>query len=152
MSTESIGGKRYFITFIDDFSRCCRVYFIRQKSEAFEKFKEFELTVTNESGCNIGTLRSDNEGEYVSNEFEEYLKSKGIRHELTVPHSPQQNGVAERMNRTLMESARSMIAHAKQPNSFWAEAVATAAYVRNRLLHLRCKQLHTKGGTKESQM
>ena len=63
------------------------------------------------------------------------VKTKGIRHELTVPHSPQQNGVAERMNRTLMESAKTMIAHAKLPNFFWAEAeaVATAAYVRNRL-------------------
>lgn len=89
------------------------------------------MAITNESRCNIGTLRIDNEGEYVSNEFEKYLKSKGIRHEFTVPHLPQQNGVAERMNCTLMESARSMIAHAKLPNSFWAEAVATAAYVRN---------------------
>ena len=71
-------------------------------------------------------------GEYVSQEFETYLKSKGIRHELTVPHSPQQNRVAERMNRTLMESARSMLAHAGLPDSYWAEAVATAAYLRNR--------------------
>ena len=99
----------------------------------FGKFKEFEASVTNESDRSIGTLRTDNGGEYLSGEFKEYLKSKGIRHELTVPHSPQQNGVAERMNRTLMESARTMIAHAGLPNSYWAEAVATAAYVRNRM-------------------
>ena len=133
MQTESLGGRKYFVTFIDDYSRCCDVYFLKSKSEVFGKFKEFEASVTNESDRSIGTLRTDNGGEYLSGEFKEYLKSKGIRHELTVPHSPQQNGVAERMNRTLIESARTMIAHAGLPNSYWAEAVATAAYVRNRM-------------------
>ena len=80
----------------------------------------------------IGVLRSDNGGEYISSEFESYLKLKGIRHELTVPHTPEQNGVAERMNRTLMESARSMIAHSMLPNTYWAEAVSTAVYLKNR--------------------
>ena len=61
------------------------------------------------------------------------MKSKRIFHELSVPHSPEQNGVAERMNCTLMESAHSMLSHAGLPNRFWAEAVATAAYVRNRI-------------------
>ena len=80
----------------------------------------------------ISTLRSDNGGEYLSNEFKIYLKSKGIHHELTVPHCPEQNGVAERMNRTLMEMARSMMAHAGLPDKYWAEAVEAAAYIRNR--------------------
>ena len=132
MPTESIGGKKYFVTFIDDYSRCCSVYFIRHKSEVLDKFKEFEAATTTDSGEEVCVLRSDNGGEYVLLEFETYLKSRGIRHELTVPHSPQQNGVAERMNRTLMESARSMLAHAGLPDSYWAEAVATAAYLRNR--------------------
>ena len=99
MPTESIGGSRYFVTFIDDYSRCYRVFFMKSKSEVPEKFKEFEALVSNQ---------------------------------LTVPHSPQQNGVAERMNRTLMESARSMLTHEGLPDRYWAEAVATAAYVRNR--------------------
>ena len=124
---------------------------MRKKSETFEKFKEFENSVTNESGCNIGTLRTDNGGEYISNEFEEYLKARGIRHELTVPHSPQQNGVAERMNRTLMESATTMIAHAKLPNSFWAEAVATASYIRNRLPTTAFKTPSTQTSTLSTQ-
>ena len=133
MHTESIGGRKYFVTFIDDFSRCCAVYFLRHKSEVLEKFKEFEAITTNESGQRIGTLRTDNGGEYVSREFEAYLKSKGIHHQLSVAHSPEQNGVVERrMNRTLVESARSMIAHAGLPNNYWAEAVATAAYLRSR--------------------
>ena len=132
MPTESIGGRKYFVTFIDDYSRCCTVYFMRHKSEVLDKFKEFEAATTTDSGQKVCTLRSDNGGEYVSQELETYLKSKGIRHKLTVPYSPQQNGVAERMNRTLMESARSMLAHAGLPDSYWAEAVATAAYLRNR--------------------
>ena len=131
MPTESLGRKRYFVSFTDDYSRCCQVYF--HKSEVLDKFKEFEARVTNETGLEISTLCTDNGGEYVSKEFEEFLKSKGIRHELTVPYSPAQNGVAERLNCTLMESARTMIRFAKIPDSYWGEAVATAAYIRNRV-------------------
>ena len=133
MQTQSIGRAKYFVTFIDDYTRCCAVYFMKHKSEVLDKFKEFEVTTTNDAGRAIGTLRTDNGGEYLSSAFQNYLKEKGIRHELTVPHSPQQNGVSERMNRTLVESARSMIAHAGLSNIFWAEAISAAAYVRNRL-------------------
>ena len=88
MSTESIGGKKYFVTFTDDHSRCCSVYFMKHKSEVLDKFEEFEAATTS-SGQRIRKLRTDNGGEYVSNEFEAYLKSKGIFHELFVPHSPE---------------------------------------------------------------
>ena len=132
LQTESIGGSRYFVTFIDDYSRCVSVYFIKHKTEVFEKFKLFEAMVTKESGEPIMKLRTDNGGEYMSKDFQAYLTSKGIEHQLTIPHSPQQNGVAERLNRTLMESARAMLSHSNLPNKFWAEAVATAAYLRNR--------------------
>ena len=120
----SIGGSKYFVTFIDDYSRCCAVYFMKQKSEVFAKFKEFEAITTNTSGCGIVRLRTDNGGEYPTKEFMDYLKSRGIQHE--------QNGVPERMNHRLMESARSMMAHAGVTNQYWAEAIATAAYLRNR--------------------
>ena len=133
MHTESIGGAKYFLTFIDDYTRCCSVYFMKHKSEVFDKFKEFEAVTTNDNGKKIGTLQTDNGGEYMSTEFHDYLKEKGIRHELTVPDSPQQNGVAERMNQTLIESARLMIRHAGLPNTYWAEAISTAAYVRNQM-------------------
>ena len=99
MPTVSIGGRRYFVTFIDDYTRCSRVYFMKNKSEVFDKFKEFELCTTNECSNLIGTLRSDNGGEYLSKEFEKYLRAKGIHHELSAPYSPAQNGVAERLNR-----------------------------------------------------
>ena len=132
LQVESIGGSRYFVTFVDDYSRCVSVYFIKHKAEVFGKFKLFEAMVTKECGESIMKLRTDNGGEYTSKDFQTYLASKGIEHQLTVPHSPQQNGVAERQNRTLMESARAMLSHSNLPNKFWAEAVATAAYLRNR--------------------
>ena len=132
MPTVSIGGRRYFVAFIDDYIRCCRVYFMKSKSEVFDKFKEFEHCTTNERGNLIGTLRSDNDGEYLLKEFEEYLRAIRIHHKLSAPYLPVQNGVAERLNRTLMESAHTMLAQARLSEKYWAEAVATAAYLRNR--------------------
>ena len=85
------------------------------KSEVLEKFKEFEAATTSTSRKRIAKLRTDNGGEFVSKEFEAYLKSRRIFHELSVPHSPEQNGVAERMKGTLMESARSMLSHTGLP-------------------------------------
>ncbi len=86
---ESIGGSRYVVTFIDDYSRCVSVHFIKYKSEVFEKFKLFEAMTTKECGEPIMKLRTDNGGQYLSKEFQTYLASKGIEHQLTVPHSPQ---------------------------------------------------------------
>ena len=118
MKTESFGGARYFVTFIDDYSRCVTVYAIAHKSEVLDKFKEWEAAVTNQVDCKIKTLRTDNGGEYMSAEFRDLLKEKGIHHETTVPHSPQQNGVTEQMNRTLQEAALSMMLHAGVSKSF----------------------------------
>ena len=143
MQTRSIEGAKYFVMFIDDYTRCCTVYFMKHKSEVLDKLKEFEATTTNDSGRAIGTLRTDNGGEYLSSAFQNYLKEKGIRHELTVPHSPQQNGVSERMNRTLVESARSVIAHAGLSKIFWAEAISVASYARNRLPATALKERET---------
>ena len=84
------------------------------------------------SGKKLNILRTDNGGEYVSTKFEDYLKSEGIRHECTVPKTPEQNGVAERMNRTLVETMHSMLIDAKLLHTFWAEAISTAVYLRNR--------------------
>jgi len=133
MQTQSVGGNRYFVTFIDDYSRYTAVYFIKKKSEVFEKFKEFEAYATNQTGCRIRTLRTDGGGEYTSHEFEQYLKFNGIRHEISVAHSPEQNGVSERMNCTLVENARAMLAHSSLSKMYWAEAVNTAAFLRNRV-------------------
>lgn len=96
------------------------------------KFKEFVNLVTNLTGKSIKTLRTDNGSEYCSKEFESFLKAKGIVHQLTVPYNPAQNSVSERMNRTLVKSARSMMSHGKTPVELWAEAINTAVYLRNR--------------------
>lgn len=109
MKTHSLGQQRYFIIFIDDFSRMTWIYFLKEKSEAFITFKRFKALVEKQSGCDIKCIRSDRGGEYTSKEFEEYCKDEGIWKQLTAGYSPQQNGVAERKNRTIVEMARSMM-------------------------------------------
>ncbi len=84
------------------------------------------------SGRKVKTLRSDNGGEYTSTEFTEYLSKEGIKHEFTIPHTPQQNGIAERLNRTLIEGVRTMLTDSKLPRKFWAETLSTCVYLRNR--------------------
>ena len=107
---------------------------MRNKWEVFEKFKEFESCTTNECGLSIRTLRSDNGGEYLSKEFESYSKSRGIHHELSTPYSPAQNEVAKRINQTLMESARAMMAQAGLPvllgggGGYWCLPVESNTY------------------------
>ncbi|KAH9722805.1 hypothetical protein KPL70_006847 [Citrus sinensis] len=128
----SHGGARYFITFIDDYSRKVWIYVLRQKSEALEKFKEWLTLVENHTGKKIKRLRTDNGLEYCSNEFDEFCKSKGIARHKTVRHTPQQNGLVERMNRTLLEKVRCMLLNANLSKHFWAEVVTRAAYLVNR--------------------
>ena len=131
MLNECIGLNRFFVTFVDDYSRCCTVDFLKSGAEVPDKFKLFERCVANYSCQNIASLQSKNEREYLSQKLESYLESKGIHHNLAVPYSPAQNGAAEHMNRTLLESARSMMIHAGLQDKFWAEAVECAAYIRH---------------------
>ena len=131
IQTPSVGGGYYFLTFIDDSTRYVWVYILKNNIQVFEKFVQWKALVENLHGCKIKILRSD-KGEYTSNEFTAYLKQEGVHHELTVPKTPQQNGVAERMNRTLVEIVRSMLSDVKLPKNFWAEALSTAVYLHNR--------------------
>ena len=133
LQTESLGGSKFFVSFIDDFIRYAFMYFVCQKSDVFEKFREFGIFFTNKPGISIGALQSDCGGEYVNAKFEQYLVSKGIHHQLTVRYSPEQNGVAKRFNRTVCESVRAMIIDSDLLKTFWTEAIATATYARNRL-------------------
>jgi hypothetical protein len=132
MRVNSIGGSRYFITFIDDKSGWCEIYFIKKKSEAASAFFKYKAMVENQLGKRIKCLRSDNGTEYLCNELESYLEKHGIKHEMTVAYTPEQNGVAERRNRTLVEMARCMMIQSQLSPSFWAEAISTANYLRNR--------------------
>ncbi|KAH9650283.1 hypothetical protein KPL70_026315 [Citrus sinensis] len=102
------------------------------KSEVFETFKKFKAAVEKESGYQIKAMRSYRGGEFTSKEFLEFCEANGIRRPLTVPRSPQQNGVAERKNRTILDMARSMLKSKRLPKEFWAEAVACAVYLSNR--------------------
>ncbi len=109
MKTTLHGGARYFLTFIDDFSRKTHVYFLKVKGEVFEKFKQYKALVENEIGHKIKVLCSDNGGEFVSKKFSAFLVECGIQRQTSAPYSPQQNSVAKHANRTIMECARNMI-------------------------------------------
>ena len=133
MSTVARGGFQYFVTFTDDLSRYGYVYLIRHKSETFEKLKEFQNEVENQLGKKIKLLRSDRGGEYMSQEFDDHLKNRGIVQQLTPPGTPQRNGVSERRNRTLLDMVRSMMSQSDLPLSFWGYALETAAFTLNRV-------------------
>lgn len=132
MHIESYSGHRYFLTFIDDYSRKVFVYFLKTKNEVIDKFIEFKALVENQTDRKIKCIRSDNGGEFCNNAFKSILKKSGIEHQTTVPKTPQQNGVSERYNRTIMEKVRSMIDEANSDSRLWAEAVNTAVYLINR--------------------
>lgn len=104
--TESTGHARYFVTFIDDRTRWCEVYFLKNKNGVLDAFKLYQKLVEKQTGKRIKYLQSDNGGEYCNIDFDNYLADQGIRRRLTIPHTPQQNGIAERMNRTLLNVAR----------------------------------------------
>ena len=106
---------------------------LKEKSEAFEKFKKFKVLAEQEKKALIKTLRTDRGGEFTSLEFKNYFKDKGISRHLTAPYTPQQNGVVERRNRTLMEMTRSILKHMDVPNQYWGEAVRHATYLTNRI-------------------
>lgn len=129
---QSMGGGRYYCTFIDDYSRYCKVYILRNKSDVFQKFLEYKEMVENLCERKIKFLQTDNGKEYCNNQFDQFLRDCGIQRRLTAPHTPQQNGVAERKNRTLLDMARCMMIRSGVSPVFWAEAVMAANYIRNR--------------------
>eukprot|EP00253_Pinus_taeda_P025723 PITA_25723 len=132
MQTPPLAGSQYFLTFIDDFTRKTWVYFLKNNSEVFEKFRNFKALVENQSGLHIKVLRTDRGGEYISKEFLRFCRENGIHKQFKARYTPQQNGVAERKNRTIMDMARSMLKAKHSPNDYWAEAVNFAVYILNR--------------------
>ena len=116
----------------DSYSHYTWVYVLKRKDQVFESFLEWKALVENFTERKLKLLRTDNGGEFTSGRFKEHLSQHGIRHETTVPKNPEQNGTAERMNHTLMETVRSMLADSGLPQMFWAEALSTAVYLKNR--------------------
>ena len=118
MSVEARGRYRYFLTFTDDLSRYGYIYLMKHKSETFEKFKEFQSEVENHCNKKIKILQSDRGGEYLSYKFGLHLKQCGIVSQLTLPGTPQHNGVSECCNRTLLDMVQSMMSLTDLPRSF----------------------------------
>lgn len=118
MRTESNGGARYLLTFTDNFSRWTEIYLLHRKSEITEKFIEYKNYVETHTGMKIKTLQSDNGNEFINSGMDRILKDSGIRNRLTAPYTPQQNGIAERKNRTFIQPARCMLIDSALPASF----------------------------------
>ena len=131
MSSSSLSGYVYYVSFIDDFSRKTWIYFMKNKDEVFSKFKEFKALIENHTEKNIKTFQSDNGGEFTSNEFKELCKHLGIKRDFSTPYNPQQNGIVERKNITIMEAARAMLHDQDLPMHLWVEAAKTTVYVQN---------------------
>jgi len=128
-----IAHKRYVFVLIDDYSRYMWSILLKEKGEAFDKFKTFKMMVEQKLGTTIKTFRTDRGGEFLSQEFRTCCDSAGIQRHLTAPYTPQQNGVVERRNRTLMETTRSLLKHMSVPNYLWGEAVRYITYLINRV-------------------
>jgi hypothetical protein len=124
-------GCKYFLTFIDDFSRHTWVYFLKLKSEVFDKFLAYKALVEKQSGHQIQRLRTDNGGEYVNNNFTSYYTTQGIQMQHIVPYTPQQNGVAKRKNCTLKEMVNCMIQSKGLSLKYWVEAINCENYIVN---------------------
>ncbi|GJS79163.1 putative ribonuclease H-like domain-containing protein [Tanacetum coccineum] len=133
-SVRSLNHKTYCLVITDDFSRFSWVFFLRTKDETSAILKDFIRQIENQLNQKVKTIRSDNGTEFKNKEVIEFCGIKGIKREYSNARTPQQNGVAERKNRTLIEAARTMLADSFLPNTFWAEAVSTACYVLNRVL------------------
>ncbi|KAK9119049.1 hypothetical protein Scep_017142 [Stephania cephalantha] len=132
-SNPTRGGKNYYITFIDDCRKYCHVFLIKNKREAFDVFKIYKAEVENQLDKKIKVLKTDRGGEYDSIEFAEFCNTNGIIYQTTAPYTPQQNGVAERKNRTFKNMINSMLDDSGLPQNLWGEALLTANHILNRV-------------------
>lgn len=127
----SLGGAKYFVTFVDDHSRMLFLYFVRQKSQVFDVFQDFKALIENQTGRKIKVLRTDNEREYLSEDFLIFLSRAGIAQQYSCPETPQQNGRAETVNRRIQDRIRCMLLDSGLGRHFWAETALMAAGIIN---------------------
>ena len=111
----------------------CWVYFLKFKTGVANVFLKLKNWIENQSGHRIQVVRSDNGTEYTSNKFDKFFHDAGIEHQYTTPYTPQQNGISEQKNRTIMEMTRCLLFEKDLPKKFWAEAVNTTVFLLNRL-------------------
>ena len=129
---KTIGGRLYYVTFTDDFSRYTQIKLLRSKDETFQAYKDFSAWVLTQHGTKIKKLRSDRGGEFTSGEFDRYLKEQGTERRLTTHDTPQHNGVAESLNRRLLERVRAILHQSSLPKHLWGEAVYFVTWLKNR--------------------
>ena len=133
VNVKSIGGKYYCLVITDDYSRFSWIFFLGSNDETAGTLMDFFTQIENLFGKRVKRIRSDNNTEFKYSTVEAFCLSKGIQHQFCAPYEPQQNGVAERKNRTLIESARTMLADSKHLVIFWGDSVNTACHVLNRV-------------------
>ena len=129
---QTLGGRKHYITFTDDHSRFTRTQLLRSKDEALQAYKDFTAWAQTQHGAKIKRLRSDRGGEYTSDEFTKFLKQQGTERRLTTHDTPQHNGVAESLNRRLLERTRAILHHSGLPKHLWGEAINHATWLKNR--------------------
>ena len=127
------GGKRFYITFIDDYSRYTRVYLIRNKDEAMDSFIKYKNEVKNQLSKKIKRIRSNKGGEYKSSPLNTFCEEHGIIHETTSPYSLESSGVVERKNRTLKQIMNFMLVSSGAPLNLWDEAILSTCHIQNRI-------------------
>ena len=131
--TASTLGFQYFVTFINDYFRCTWLFLMKNQAELFSIFQKLYAEIQTRFNISICVLRSDNAREYFSAPFASFMSQHGILHQSSCAHTPQQNGVAERKNRHLVETAHTLLLHSNVPFRFWGDAVLTACYLINRM-------------------
>ncbi|CAI7854858.1 unnamed protein product [Closterium sp. NIES-53] len=134
MRHTSKGGARFLLVMLDDAMRMCWTRILKAKGDVTKAIQEWALEVCDDDKKRIKAILTDGGDEFVNAELEKWMKSKGIKHDVTTPYTPQHNGAAERLNRTLVEAVRSLLQHSKLGNEWWGEASALAAWIRNRVL------------------
>jgi len=127
-----LGGRKYYITFTDDHTRFTRLELLRTKDEALQAYKTFANWARTQHGAQIKRLRSDRGGEYTGNNFTAFLQSQGTERRLTTHDTPQHNGVAESLNRRLLERVRAVLYYSKLPKNLWGEAIHFITWLKNR--------------------
>lgn len=145
MPVKSIGGSTYFLTFTDDYSRKTNVFCLKGKDEVTSYVQRYIARVERETDRKLKRIRTDNGLEFCNRELRNLFNNLGIRHERTNTYTPQMNGVAERINRTLLDLVRAMLNTAQLPERFWAEAILAACYVKNRTVHSAIEDNVPKG-------
>ncbi|KAK1687097.1 hypothetical protein QYE76_047945 [Lolium multiflorum] len=137
---DTLGGSKYGLVIVDDYSRYSWVFLLKSKDETHREFITFAKKAQRTYESEIKTIRTDNGTEFKNYTMQEFVDDEGIKHEFSAPYTTQQNGVVERKNRTIIEMERTMLSEFNSPHNFWGEAISTAVHYSNRLL----RPLHNK--------